>query len=209
MDIYRAYVESQAEIADGEEVILNRTSAHAEIVICTIFSVSTRIVEVLSPRLDDKLWGRAIVIDAAIEFLRHHPEAILRVAVESKPTRGNSLFIDKIRASEFADKLKVFLVPKNVQSTYHCHFMVADGVHYRLETSVAETTSLGDMSLDSRDTAIVQFGRAEYGKKLRIIFAGIKARSKELAFQSETTPTPVRTATRAKSRKLTIAAQLA
>jgi len=168
MDEYRTYVQRLADLADGKEVILNRTTDHAAVIMSVVFAKAERLVEIVSGRLDDDIWGVDDVRSQAIAFLNRSDDTKIRIIVEDNIDLDTNRLVSSIRAAGLIGRLKIFHATDELLKTYDYHFIVADGLHYRFQ--------------GERDKfeAIIQFGNVDRGQKLRAVFASLRSNSVEL-----------------------------
>ena len=164
MDEYRAHIQQLANESDGLGVGFNRTRAHASVVFSIVFAKAQNLVEVISEALDDDVWGQAEVTDAAVAFLRRNQTAKLRIVSEKPVDVNGNAFLCALRAAGLLDQVKLFSVPPAVLQDYGYHFIVADAQHYRFQSE------------RSKFEATIQFGNADLGRKLQVIFGDIRAK---------------------------------
>jgi hypothetical protein len=162
MDDYRTYVQAVAREADGRQTILNRSPAHASVIISTIFRTTQRRVEILTGRLRDDIYGTPEVVESAVSFLSRNPEARMEIVSIEGVAMPDNHFLTALRLHRVVND-QVFLGRcTEAQARVHgFRFLVGDGQHYRFQSDPANTE------------AVVQFGRNETGRKLHEIFAAL------------------------------------
>jgi hypothetical protein len=153
---YRQYVNQMAEIAD-KTIILNRTPEHTAVIIAALLNHAKTRVNILSKQLSEDVYLNRDVINAAVGFLRDHPEAKLSILAEN-PVPNNHQFLAEL-PKEFRDRVSLKVLPKEVQAGHTFNFTVADGHSFRFEKD-----------RDSRE-AFAQFGEDAIGNALDSIFA--------------------------------------
>lgn len=164
---YRAAVRHQAQVADGT-VVWNRTPAHAAVVIAELFCSATSVIEIVSDNLTDKVWGSQDVVSGVRKFLSRHDDVKLRIITEHPVRVSENRFLSSIPAADFeSGKVKVFEAGSDMTPPVTLHFMVVDGVGFRIQ--------------EDRDklAAMIQFGDPGTGATLRSIFASWRSQSKQ------------------------------
>jgi hypothetical protein len=156
MDMYRSHVQSLAVRLDGQTV-LNRSPEHASVIIEAVFNSSSEVVQILTSRLAEEVYGKPSLIAAALEFLQR-PHARVEILTETLLDRRQHPFLRAVDEAGYAERLSVRLVPKPLQDQYNFNFAIGDGKNFRFEESRA--------SFD----ALAQFGSADVGEKLKTIF---------------------------------------
>ncbi|MEA2909866.1 MAG: hypothetical protein QOJ15_1947 [Bradyrhizobium sp.] len=159
MDSYRSHVEALATRADGE-LVLNRSPAHASIVLEAVFNASSEIVEILTSKLAPEVYGEPELIEAAARFL-DRPKSSIAILSESEIDRATHPFLVALDARGFADRISIRCLPAASLKRYSFNFAVGDRRHFRFE--------------QSRDSfeAFARFGVADIGTKLNRIFADL------------------------------------
>src|SRR5665213_43497 len=79
---YRTMVEAEANGGGLGELFMNRSPAHAEIVVEYLFRAALNRVCILSERLPHEVYGTSCVINAALGLFDRNPAAVLEVLVE-------------------------------------------------------------------------------------------------------------------------------
>ena len=167
MNGYRAFVQERANAEDGQ-VVLNRTTEHAAVVLSIVFDKADRLVEIVSGELDDSVWSVEAVILSAIAFLQRDAAASIHVVVEQNLDLVGNGFLSALRDAGFLDRIRLFRAPAELTQQYRYHFIVADGRHYRFQRD--RTTF----------EAMIQFGVEETGSKLRKLFAWLVSESQQI-----------------------------
>lgn len=162
---YRQYVHTIANGGWPSEVILNRNSAHASVIIEVLFEKATRLVEILTGELSAVVYGTPQVIAAASAFLRRDVDAKIHILYERSFNINAHPLIKALCDAGLGDRVYSAQVPDDMQGEYECHFAVADRRCYRFEAS--------------RQThqAIVQFGEETRGSALSQKFRELAGRS--------------------------------
>lgn len=155
LDKYRDRVEELARRRKGEP-IFNGSLEHAAIIVETMFANSSHSVQILSGKLNARVYGRDDVVEQAKLFLADANHTV-RILLEEnrKEDLSDHPFFD-----EFAEyqNLEVRVVPADWQNTYDFHFLVMDSDSYRFEHD------------KTKHSAIAAFGDGPAAKNLARIF---------------------------------------
>jgi len=143
MDDYRDYVNAVAQIADGKEIIQNKTPAHAGVLLAALFGKAKREVLIVSGTLDGRAYGTAEVLAAADKFLSS-PDAQLKIVVETAVTFDGCEFLAHLQRAGALGDGRVTIHRFTGKAPFH--FLLADEMHYRFEAD------------PSKHEAIAQFG---------------------------------------------------
>lgn len=128
---YRSYVfEQAASDAEPGTAFLNKSTAHAAIVVEALFRQAQRSVRILTNALSDDVYGTPLVIEAAVAFLRREG-ARLEIIAESRPCR---VMLDRIGQVGLADRVDIRLLPPHVTKIVDVNYMLVDERSYRFET---------------------------------------------------------------------------
>lgn len=168
MDDYRALVAAAAVRSNGEEIVPNRTPEHAAVVIAQLFDSGQQIIEILSTRLDDHVWGVDEVVNSALAFLRKEGTK-LRVIVEEDVSTATCELLQRIADEQLTGRVRVFKISAETLTSYKFHFMVVDGKNHRWQKS------------RDKFEASIQFGNEQHGERLRLAFQYLKERSQEIS----------------------------
>lgn len=158
---YREYVELCAFSDKPSGVILNRSAAHAAVVLEYLFRSATARVRILTRQLSADVYGVPAVVAAAVAFLRDHPGATIAILAERGVDRGTHPLIRAVDQQDLGAQLSLRFVPNAVKA-YPFNFAVADGIHYRFEES-----------RENRE-AIVQFRDGAFAENLDRLFGRIE-----------------------------------
>ena len=162
MNDYRMYVQAIARAGDARQTILNRSPAHASIIVATVFGATQRLIEILTSNLRDDIYGTPEVIEAAVTFLTRNPEARIDIITVDGLLPANSRFLAALQAHRVVnDRVFVGRCSEGQARVHGFRFLVGDGQHYRFQEDPTNTE------------AIVQFGRNETGRKLHEIFIAL------------------------------------
>ena len=131
MDDYREYVTAVAALADGKETILNKTTAHASVLIATLFRKAQRTVRIVSGGLDGRVYGTDEVIAAAEGFLAL-PGTQLEIVIEREVSFSSNRFLAALRNSNMLPSDRVTLRRSEIPVPFH--FLLADESHYRFRS---------------------------------------------------------------------------
>lgn len=161
---YRQFV---ADISKGElrsQVILNRTPEHAAIVLAALFSHAQKFVHIVSRKMSTDIYGLSEVIQAAVQFLKTHPEGMIHMLVEEAVDPNTHPLLSALN-QEAPERVKLEQIPPLVRNTFKFNFAVADGQSYRFEVDreVREAT--------------IRFRDHEFGGDLEAAFQHILALS--------------------------------
>jgi hypothetical protein len=169
MDDYLDRVTAAAAAANGKDVLHNRTSAHAAVIITALFRKATASIQVVCEDLNDSVYGNPGVIAAALGYLNDHPAGTLEILVENAVLVEKNAFLRRLRAENLLHRVVMRIVPEKFRDTYKYNFMLADHIHYRYEPDRV------------RCEAVALFGNAEDGEFLKAAFESFKAVSPEVA----------------------------
>jgi hypothetical protein len=161
---YREFVDQIATAADGR-VILNRSAAHAAIIVEYLFRTATREVNILTGRLFERVYGAPGVVAAALAFFRDHPAARLCIVSEEPIDQAHPLMSALKKVPSISERIDHRILKSEVAKATPYHFAVADGSSFRFER---EKTAM---------EAIVQFGEKAVGQKLNSTFRSLYAQS--------------------------------
>jgi len=156
LDAYRKFVAAHAEAANGE-LFFNRSTAHAAIVIEYLFSGASREVNILTGELYQPVYAESAVVQAAIGFLRGHPEAAIRI-VSEKPIDEPHPLLKGLADAGLRDRVSIKVLDPSISSGLPVHFAVADGRSFRFEPN------------KKLMEAAIQFGAPQTGALLNNIF---------------------------------------
>ncbi len=156
---YREYV---SRAADSNELILNRSSLHASVIVECIFVSSHKDVSILTGELNPEVYGREDVIKVVLEFLSRASDAQIAILAE-KPLAPDHPLIAALRTSNMLSRLDLRYVTPDLQKTYEYHFAVGDGSHFRFEASRESFE------------AVVHFGNQEAGERLKSEFSRLQS----------------------------------
>jgi hypothetical protein len=92
MDEYTERVRRAAQEANGKDLIHNRTTVHAAIIVAELFRKAKASVKILCEDLNNEVYGTAQVIAAATDYLRSSNAAKLEIIVEKDISVATSLF---------------------------------------------------------------------------------------------------------------------
>ncbi|MFD2185138.1 hypothetical protein [Rhodoplanes azumiensis] len=151
---YRAFVEKVSE-TESSMLLVDRDAKHAAILLTRLFQLSRQSVDILTGRLDDRVYGTRELMDACIEFLNANQDARLRILSEMRIAPQHPL-LKRIQDEGFSDRLEISLVPDNLRPGYH--LAVGDALHFRFEPN-GEVTE-----------AFVKFGDRVDGSRLQSAF---------------------------------------
>lgn len=165
---YRARVQRAAALQNKER-IYNGTTAHAQIVVESLFDTAREDVCVLNESMNNRVMGHDDTLDRVEVFLTR-PNARLRVLVEREPDCGwgHSGFLRRFGERE---NVQVRLVPDAVRQRYNFHFTVVDRKSYRFEPD------------RRKHAAIAAFGDEPVGQNLASIFEQIWVSGTNLEIQ--------------------------
>jgi hypothetical protein len=161
---YREFVDKIANAADGR-VILNRSAAHAAIIIEYLFKKAKREVNILTGKLFERVYGAPGVVSTAIVFLRDHPSARLCIISEHRIDATHPLLSALKNTPGLSERVDCRILKPEIAEATPYHFAVADGSCFRFER---EKKLL---------EAIVQFGETAVGQKLNDVFRSLYAKS--------------------------------
>lgn len=161
---YRSFVEACAFSEEPSGVILNRSAAHAAVVLEYLFRSAERRVRILTNQLSSDVYGLDGVVAAAVGFLRDHPAATIDILAEQRVDRAAHPLLTAADAAGQGARLSLRFVP-GASARYQFNFAVADGVNYRFEES-----------RENRE-AIVQFRDGDFARDLDALFEMIKQSS--------------------------------
>jgi hypothetical protein len=153
LEEYRKFVASIAGMRDSK-VIMNRDSDQTVVTISFLFSQSHRGVDFLTGCLNPVVYGSAEVIDAALEFLKGHPAARIRILTEQQIGSPHP-FLRAIERAGLSGRVEVLDVPPALQEAYDYHFAVGDSCNFRYEPS------------RKSHEAFVKFGDESGGRRLQ------------------------------------------
>jgi hypothetical protein len=158
MNEYREFVAKVADSTWPSETIANRSWEHASVIIEFLFRKSETNVEILTSKLTESVYSCPPLVAAAKDFLRDHPQAIIKILSENKIERGAHPFLIAMDAEGFAGRVALKFIGANMHSRYKFNFAVADGKSFRFE--------------DSRESfeAVVGFGHEKLASRLHVIF---------------------------------------
>lgn len=157
-DDYRRYVEKLSNAGNATEVILNRSSEHAAVVVEFLFRRAEYEMEILTNELAEDVYGVPGVIAAAQSFLERNLNASIHILAEKPVVRASHPLLRSLDQSGLGDRVHLAFIPEATQKTYNFNFAVADQKSYRFE----ETRTTRE--------AIVQFGDAKFGAQLHSVF---------------------------------------
>ncbi|HEX2592790.1 MAG TPA: hypothetical protein VHL34_14910 [Rhizomicrobium sp.] len=162
-DLYRNEVEAAASRANGTDIVLNRTPAHAAVIAEFIFDKAEVIVEILTESVEDPALCNEKTAESAVAFLKKGPWARIDMLVARAADRGR--FISEIAEAGLRDRVEIHVVPPTLLGPKHSFFMVADGRHYRYQRDRNELQ------------ASVQFGNEDLGGLLQTRFRALKRKA--------------------------------
>lgn len=143
MDDYREYVRTIAAVADGKEIIQNKTPAHAGVLIAALFDKAEQEVLIVSGSLDGRAYGTDEAVVAASNFLSRN-DAQLSIVIEQPVTFAENRFLSLLRDLQLIGTNRVILRRTPQRAPFH--FLLADGKHFRFEAD------------PTKHEAIAQFG---------------------------------------------------
>jgi hypothetical protein len=176
MEVYREQVSAAMKAANGptppppappREVIFNRSAEHAAIIVEHLFLAAQEEVNIVTSRLDEKVYSSQTVIEAAMGFLHRNPTGRINVLIETDVDLDSHPWVKSLKNVD-RNRVKLWHVPDDVSAHYKFNFAVSDRKHYRLE--------------QDRKTfeAFAQFGNDKTGADLTAIFVDIQKLSKPI-----------------------------
>lgn len=160
MRAYRAMVAEIARAADGR-VIVNRSEAHAAVVIEHIFRSAKNEIDILTGQLYEPIYSAPGVVQAAIDFLSSRPDGKVRIISEKPINESHPLIaaLTKIRPSGIDRRV----MTEEMEKQTPFHFAVADERCFRFEPDKKSFEAYG------------QFGEPGLGAKLKTTFDRLSA----------------------------------
>ena len=154
---YREQVLECAKTRDGSP-IYNRSIEHAAIVVEQLFANANSNVNLLTGKLEARVYGGEQVREQAALFLAH-PSRNLRILIEDKDavTMQHPFF----KQFQSLDNVQVCPVHDHLQKLYKFHFMVTDNNCYRFESDKGDSA------------AVASFGAEAVATNLRGVFDSI------------------------------------
>jgi hypothetical protein len=162
---YAAYVRDRAQISGSSELFLNRGITHAAIIIEAIFEAALDLVEIFTANLDASIYSTPGVIASATTFLSRNATAHIDIISEAVVDPELYPLFRSARNAGLVDRIRLHQLPQEVAVECGFHFVVADGRHFRFESS-----------RENRE-AIVQFNNQKFGATLRATFTKLVAQS--------------------------------
>jgi hypothetical protein len=156
LEAYRKFVADRAAAADGE-LFFNRSADHAAIVIEYLFRGAASEVNILTGELFKPVYAKPAVVEAAVGFLRDHPDATIRIVAERPIPESHPMLIGLARAG-LRHRTTIKVLDPASASTLTVHFAVADGRAFRLEPN------------KKLMEAVIQFGAPQTGDRLNDLF---------------------------------------
>lgn len=158
---YREYVQRVSRGNEPSEMILNRSPAHAAVVIEALFMQSRDRVLIVTEKLNGGVYGTTLVIEAAKEFLTRSTETRIDILTECPIDQVCRPFMEALRTTAH-DRVSIQQISEPILSTLRFNFAVGDGQHFRFEQDKTLTE------------AIVQFREPHFGGKLVNTFRSIQ-----------------------------------
>jgi hypothetical protein len=158
------YAETIDQIAAQGQVIVSRSPDHAKAILRHLFRMATVRVRILSSTLDQNLFDNTVG-DVAAGFLIENQHSSITILTDSTIDTTTHPFFNVPRRDGVLSRIGLWLVPPEIQRTYHFNFTVADGKHFRFEK---------DRKLLN---AVVQFGNGDAGRSLDRVFCQLKSAS--------------------------------
>lgn len=163
---YRDAVRAAAAASDGREVILNRSMDHAAIIIAEVFRKSRAIVKIVTGNLVDQVYGAGEVVTEAVAFTRRG--GTVEIISEHDVSIETNVLLQTLQINTLLHRVRLYRSPSEVQELYSSHFILGDGLYFRVQRSRTEYE------------AVVQFGNAEQGTHLDRLFELLKSHSREI-----------------------------
>ena len=139
LESYRNRVETLASDRSGDPVF-NGSMDHAEIIVENMFAHAEKHVNILTGKLNARVYGTEEVKEEARLFLAdaENKVQILMEEVDMADLKDHPFF------DEFHnyDNVVVREVPKELSSLYDFHFLVMDGDSYRFEEDKTKTAAV-------------------------------------------------------------------
>lgn len=165
LDLYRQeVVDAALKARSGKsEVIFNRSSAHASVLIAELINHAEKEVSILTGRLDPKVFDTPEVLSSLEKFSRQ-AGAKVNVILDGRDSVSGQIvadpveskFISKVTTSSAESRI-VHNLPEEVIKKYRCHFLVVDKRAYRFEPDWRDTEAIGSFLDNAFGTKLNDF----------------------------------------------------
>ena len=150
---YRNMVATVAAAADGR-VIVNRSEAHAAVVIEHVIKSAKQQIDILTGELHRPIYGDDNVVASAVNFFKANPQGTMRILSE-RPVSEDHPFLAALASVRDRIDLRIMSA---AEKTPKFHLAVADGKSFRFEPDKNKYEAFG------------QFGEPVIGEKLKSAF---------------------------------------
>lgn len=160
LEEYRSMVTAVAQSADGR-VIVNRSEAHAAVVIEYVIRSAVTELSILTGNLHRPVYANPGVVDSLRTFFEKNAAANIRLLSEAPIDADHPLLAV---LSQHASRVDMRVIQPDTARKILFHFIVADGRSFRFE---ADKTKF---------EALAQFGEPQIGSELKAVFDKLFAR---------------------------------
>jgi hypothetical protein len=162
LEEYRLHIDRLMREMSGE-IVLNGSYEHAAVIVERMFANARRCVNILSLRLDQRVYGTPETVQEAARFLRDSAHSA-RILVESLDTAEleKHPFIVRMRDAIARRALQIRKLPSHVSDNLAVNFSLMDGnLGYRFEENKEEAI------------ATAAFGPTPFAQKLEPVFESL------------------------------------